>query len=138
MVSIVSAQGLADSFKVMDGSGQDPLDAVAGNAGYDVRAGGKTGAFDFISPVLSRIIQTAVSLLGVIFILLIIYGGYLWMSDQGNEEQVTKAKKIITAAVLGLIIVVSSYAISIFIVNAFAKKTIETPQQSRDFPSEAI
>lgn len=58
------------------------------------------------------VINAGLSLLGVLFLLLIIYGGYLWMTGGGNEEQIGRAKKIITSAVTGLIIVGAAYAIT--------------------------
>jgi hypothetical protein len=63
------------------------------------------------------IINAALSFLGVIFLLLMIYGGYLWMTAAGNEEQVGKAKKIMTSAIVGLIIVATAYAITAMLGN---------------------
>ena len=65
--------------------------------------------------VVGTVIGAILSLLGVIFFLLIFYGGILWMMAQGNESEVEKAKQIIIAAVIGLIIVLSAYAITTFI-----------------------
>lgn len=85
------------------------LDKAAGGAGYT------TDANVSIEGTISVIIKTALSFLGVIFLILMIYGGYLWMTAGGNEQQVEKAKSLITAAIIGLIIVVSAYAISYFV-----------------------
>ena len=65
--------------------------------------------------IIARVIFTALSLLAVIFIILIIIAGYQWMTAGGNEEQVAKAKKNISNAVIGLIIILSAYAITWFI-----------------------
>ena len=51
------------------------------------------------------------SLLGLIFIILILYGGYNWMSAAGDNSKVEKAKDTIRRAVIGLIIITGSYAI---------------------------
>ncbi len=106
----VLAANLGDAFKVHDGSNNDPLDAVASQAGYNT----KTTSID---PLIASVIQSLLSLLGVIFLVLMVYGGYLWMTAAGNEEKVTKAKNLMTAAIIGLIIVVGSYAISVFVVG---------------------
>lgn len=127
IISMVSAQGVNDAFMVTDGSGQDTLDTVAGKAGYDITAEDKNQPFDFISPVFTKVINSLLSFLGIAFILLMIYGGFLWMSDQGNEEQVKKAKGLIVAAIIGVGIVLSSYAISFLVVNTFGDKTLEQP-----------
>ena len=105
------AQNLNNAFK-----GASPLDATATYANYD------TSKTDIL-PLFSKIIGIGLSFLGVIFLALTIYGGFLWMSDQGNEEQVAKAKKMITAAAIGLIIVLSSYAVSWFVFNVLIRAT---------------
>ena len=64
---------------------------------------------------IGTLINAALSFLGVLFLLLTIYGGYLWMTAAGNEEQINKAKKIITSALIGLIIVISAYIITKFL-----------------------
>ena len=63
------------------------------------------------------LISAALSFLGVLFLLLTLYGGYLWMTSAGNDEQVSKAKKILTSAVIGLIIIVAAYAVTAAIGN---------------------
>src|SRR3989344_1501165 len=50
----------------------------------------------------AQIIQVALSLLGVLLIVLILYAGFLWMTAAGSEEKISKAKKIIGAAIIGL------------------------------------
>lgn len=69
------------------------------------------------------VIGAILSLIGVVFFLLILYGGVKWMIAQGNEQEVEKAKQIIVAAVIGLIIVLSAYAITRFIGNALTNST---------------
>lgn len=61
--------------------------------------------------LIGNVISVFLSLLGVIFILLTIYAGYNWMTANGDEGKVDKAKDILWRAVIGLIITVGSYAI---------------------------
>lgn len=96
---IVSAQNLGDAF--------NNANEVAGSAGYDTEAD--------IYEIGGTVVRTLLSLLGVIFMGLLVYGGYLWMTDRGNEDMVRRAKKLISAAVIGLVIVLSAFAISIFV-----------------------
>jgi len=65
------------------------------------------------------IIQTIISFIGVVFVILLVYGGILWMTAKGNDQQVDKAKKIIVESIIGLFVVVSAYAISILVISAF-------------------
>lgn len=60
---------------------------------------------------IGKIIQTFFSLLGIIFIILVIYAGYNWMMAQGDEKKVTDSKHTIQRAIIGLIITVGSYGI---------------------------
>lgn len=57
----------------------------------------------------------AFGLLGIIFLVLAIYGGIVWMTAHGNEEQVTKARSIITQAVVGLLITFAVGSIYLFV-----------------------
>ena len=80
-----------------------------------------------LSLVMGRILGAMLSLTGVIFMAIIVYGGNLWMTARGNEEQVEKAKKLITNAVMGLLLIVGSYAITWFLVDVISNSAIGTP-----------
>ncbi|OGL64424.1 hypothetical protein A3B21_05035 [Candidatus Uhrbacteria bacterium RIFCSPLOWO2_01_FULL_47_24] len=67
--------------------------------------------------IIGKIIQGAMIMIGVIFGILVIYGGYLWMTARGNEEQVKKSIGILTTATIGFIVVVGAYAITSYIVS---------------------
>jgi Zn-dependent protease with chaperone function len=69
------------------------------------------------------IIQAMLGFLGVLAIVIILYGGFVWMTAGGNEENVGKAKKIITAGVIGLAIIFISYAIASFVINSLITAT---------------
>jgi len=69
-----------------------------------------------ISTIAGTIVNAFLSLLGVIFVILIVYGGYTWMTARGEEEKINRAKEILRTAIVGLIIVVSAYAIWNFII----------------------
>lgn len=73
-----------------------------------------------ISVVVGNIIKTVLSLVGIIFLVLMVYAGYLWMTARGEDEQVSKAKEIIKSSIAGLFVVVSSYAITVFITSRFS------------------
>jgi len=106
------ALNLKDAFQVNNNNAEDPLDKVAQEAGYDVN-----NADNKVDVLVSTIINIALSLLGVIFLALMVYGGYLWMTARGNEQQAEKARNLITAAVIGVVIVVAAYAITWFIIS---------------------
>ncbi|MCF7906395.1 hypothetical protein K9L04_00490, partial [Patescibacteria group bacterium] len=47
----------------------------------------------------------------------IVYGGILWMTSGGEEEKVKKAKKLMISGIIGMIIIVSAYAITSYLLN---------------------
>ncbi|MFH1255260.1 MAG: Ig-like domain-containing protein [bacterium] len=67
--------------------------------------------------IIARIIRIILGFLGIIAVGLIIYAGWLWMSSQGSEEKIEQAKKILTNAIIGLIIISVSFAIASFVLN---------------------
>ncbi len=67
--------------------------------------------------VIGLAVNGLLAFLGVIFLILMIYGGYQWMTAAGNEQQVEKAKNIIRDAIIGLIVVLAAYGITYTIYN---------------------
>ena len=96
----------------------------AGNAARYNTSGVEEGGITTFS-IAGGIIKIFLSILSIIFILLMLYGGYLWMTARGNQEQVTKAKELITSAVIGLIIVIAAYAITYFVLYMLAKEYVQ-------------
>jgi len=68
--------------------------------------------------LIGNLINIALGLLGIILVVLVVYAGFLWMTAAGSKEQVTKAKEILTRAIIGIIIVVAAYAISEYVISA--------------------
>jgi len=67
--------------------------------------------------IVARIIQIALSLLGVIALVLIMYAGYTWMTSDGDAEKIKSAQAILRNAIIGLIIILSAWAITTFILS---------------------
>ena len=97
------------------------LDKTAGqvSAYKDKVDAGTTYNELFVARSIGDIIGLVLSFVGVIFLLLIIYGGISWMFSAGNEQKVEKAKNIIINAVIGLVIVFAAYFITDFIGSQF-------------------
>jgi len=62
-----------------------------------------------------RIIQIALSFLGVLAILIILYAGFKWMTSGGDEEKIRQAGKVLRDALIGLLIILASWAIVTFV-----------------------
>ena len=85
------------------------LENLQGNSGYE--AATKTSLSGFMGTA----VKAFLSLLGIIFVILIILAGYNWMTANGDEEKVKKAQDTIKRAIIGLVIVVSARAIWDFV-----------------------
>jgi hypothetical protein len=68
-----------------------------------------------IPEIIGSIIGIALSFVGIVFFLLILYAGFRWMTAFGNEEKVTNSKDIMEHALIGLVIILAAYAISNFV-----------------------
>ena len=79
---------------------------------------------------ITSIIGTVLSFVGVAFLILMIYGGILWMTSQGNNDQIKKAKGILINGIIGLVIVIFAYAVTAYIGNTLTSSgTSVTPSQ---------
>lgn len=76
--------------------------------------------------MLGQIVGVALSLLGIIFLVLMIYGGFTWMTARGDEQKVTNAKDVIINAAIGAIIVFSAYVISSYIITFLSQHAAKT------------
>lgn len=75
--------------------------------------------------IATNIINVALGLVGIILVVLILYGGFLYMTSGGEEEKLNRAKKVIRNAIIGLVIVLSSWAIARFVIENLLKATQE-------------
>jgi cysteine-rich repeat protein len=80
------------------------------------------GTRDLRSAIM-QVINILLGFLGVISIGIMLYGGFLYMTSQGAADKIEKAKKILINGAIGLAIILSSYAIAFFIVNALTNVT---------------
>jgi type IV secretory pathway VirB2 component (pilin) len=76
--------------------------------------------------VVANVIKVVLGFLGTIAVVLIIVAGFQWMTAAGSEDKIAKAKKIMTAAVIGLVIVLMAYALSTFVIKAIISATNPT------------
>lgn len=81
------------------------------------KANKNTGLQSNLEDTVGTVIKTVLAMVGTIFLGLTIYAGILWMTASGNEEQVAKATNIIKAAIIGLFITMSAYAITYFVAS---------------------
>jgi hypothetical protein len=73
--------------------------------------------------IVVRIINVALSVIAIILVSIIIYAGFLWMTSGGDATKTEKAKKYIQNAIIGLLIILSAWAITKFVISALLDAT---------------
>lgn len=76
-----------------------------------------------IRVIIGNIVRIVLGLLGIVGVLVVIYGGFLWMTSQGDPTKIEKAKALLVNAGIGLVIVLSALSITQFILNALTNAT---------------
>jgi hypothetical protein len=69
--------------------------------------------------VIEKGINYALSLIGLIVVVLFVYAGFLWTTAAGNDDQIKKARGIMTSAVIGMVIAVLAYGIVKIVITGF-------------------
>jgi hypothetical protein len=72
---------------------------------------------------IGKFVNIILGFLGIVAFVIILYGGFLWMTSKGDEKQVGKAKRVIIDGVIGLAIVLASWAIAAFVMNFLGRGT---------------
>jgi len=103
-----------------DGAGGNLLGGIAENAGYSPNDTSSTA----LSAKVGQIVTIALSLVGTIFFALTVYAGFLWMTASGNDEKVKKATDILKAALIGLILSLAAFSISVFVTSRIVGYTV--------------
>ncbi|NCC69960.1 hypothetical protein EOM09_00020 [bacterium] len=70
-----------------------------------------------VQGITGNIIKSIIGLFGIVATAFIVYGGILWMTSGGEEEKVKKAKKLMISGIIGMIIIVSAYAITSYLLS---------------------
>lgn len=105
----------ADQFFGKDSTGADISGKdFAGNAGLS--------SGNLITTIQS-IIRIALGFLGVVAVVIILMGGFMWMTAGGNDEKLKKAKARIYQGIIGLVIILSAYAIASFVITSIVNAT---------------
>ncbi|MFA6424323.1 MAG: pilin [Candidatus Magasanikbacteria bacterium] len=107
-----------------------PLQASAVETGpitvdsLGISYGGETGLSSTdVRTTIARVIRVVMSLLGIVAVVIVLIGGFKWMTAGGNDEQVGEAKKWLFSGVIGLVIILSAYALASFVIKQLVTAT---------------
>lgn len=91
------------------------LNDTAGQIGAFKNSVSDTEAKNFVQTRAGQIIGIVLSFVGVVFLVLTIYAGIMWMTAAGNSQQVDKAKGMLINSIIGLVVIFAAYAITAFV-----------------------
>ncbi len=91
------------------------LDEIAGQPDIDLKTNNSTAV------IVGKIIKEVTAVLGIIFLILILYAGYTWLTAGGSSEDVHSALTTIKWAIIGAIVVFGAYAITSYVVSNMEK-----------------
>jgi len=91
------------------------VDPTSGLSSFAEQAGFSTG--DGLTITIARLIRTVMGILGILAVILILVGGFKYMTSGGNDEKIKSAKKLFSSAIIGLVIILSAFAIVQFILG---------------------
>lgn len=105
-----------------------PADAfTAGEPAANLTATGDefsaTATEDTIFETVGKLVNIVLGILGIILFLYILWAGFIWMTAAGDTGKVEKAQKMMIQATIGIIIILSAYAISFFAVDQLVEAT---------------
>lgn len=122
-------------FKLLPGSALTmlliPLSALAQTtAAETIRTGlsstAEKSGFKGSAPLtvlIGNVIQALLGVVGLVFLILTVYAGFLYLTDAGGGEKVKKAKSILGTSVIGLVIVIAAYALTDYVITALVSAT---------------
>src|SRR3989338_633893 len=84
--------------------------------------------------IIVNIIRILLGFLGILAVIIVLYGGFVWMTSGGNAQKIEKAKKILINGLIGLAIILSAYAIVSFVIWQFQR--ILNPPPNKDEPCQ--
>jgi heme/copper-type cytochrome/quinol oxidase subunit 2 len=99
-----------------------PAMAASVDVGMNYAAGAGLGERD-PREIAASIINIMLGFLGILAVVIILIGGFKWMTAAGNEDQVGEAKKIIVAGIIGLVIILASWGIASFVLSNLLNAT---------------
>ncbi|MBI5765657.1 hypothetical protein HZA71_00310 [Candidatus Falkowbacteria bacterium] len=76
-----------------------------------------------LKETINSIIKVILGFLGILAVIIILWGGFTWMTAMGDEKKVETAKKLIIAGIIGIIIILAAYAIAQFVITNIGNAT---------------
>ena len=111
ILSLVCLAQVAPAFAIGEGGFSSGVSSARG-------AGVPTNLADGEDSIIRRIINILLYAIGVVSVVMLIFGGFRYVVSGGKKESVTDAKNTILYAIVGLLLAIFAYAIIQFVVGA--------------------
>lgn len=112
-----------------EGYAQTQLSAAAGTQGAQF------GQAKDPRAIMATVIQVILGMMGILFTAYLVYGGFLMLTSRGEEEKITKGRKILQWGVIGMFVIFSAYSAVLF-VDRYMKKAQDTGEHTGPFYTE--
>ncbi len=89
-----------------------------------IRGAGEKEKGLLIAIIAGKVINIALSVLGLVFLVLMVYAGILWLTSQGEDDKTKRARSLIFYAILGLMVVLGAYVITKFVLGGLIGVTL--------------
>ena len=121
---IISAVILAPAIALAATAASDILEGINKTADQaQISKGDEKSPTDNLAVMLGRVINYMFGVVGVVFLTVILIGGYKWMAAGGNTEDITKAKTFILNGIFGLIVIFIAYSLVYVVLVSLAGST---------------
>lgn len=113
----VNCVALPDKGDISDGTSPGQ---VGGEVNFNYT--GMTNPLNTVNPseVVGRVIKAVLAIIGSIFLIMVIYGGFTWMTAAGNDTKVAKGRNILVWSIAGVIVIFLSWILVAVIFEALA------------------
>jgi hypothetical protein len=117
--------GAVSNVQLLDANGQ-PVGTVTGNVTTDIQIAESDLGFKIpgLADILTFVIRIFFVIAGLVALLYLLLGAFSWITSSGEEEAVAKARQKITAAVIGVILIVAVLAIIVTLEQVVFKTKI--------------
>ena len=117
---LISNINIVQAGSLWDTVGKGGLEEV-GSKAY-----GQSGAPTDVRTIVINVVKVFLTLIGIIFMVLILLAGYTWMTSQGSEDKINEAKSRLKTGIIGLIIIIAAWSITRFVASRIIQSVEET------------
>ncbi len=97
---------------------------VSAEASLGIELGASTGLGSRnLRDTIVAVLNVLLGFLGIIAVIVILLGGFKWMTAGGSDDKIGEAKKLISAGIVGLVVILAAYAIATYVVSTISSVT---------------